>query len=293
MTTTAASWADAEVAAVRDSPHARLALHDRTYNGPTGVAPRHLPYRRAARSFIRWQLRRGLLEPTDSSRPGSPWWRAVNKGLLRDGCEAIALLAGHTGRPSTPAVRHWLDFAERPTAVTWYRAHNASIVAGYLRHRELALNETAAERFFMNVILLRVLYAHTLNAAPRLSLSWLRPLAPLLGDPRLGMTGIFLQLSRILPATYPLTEDVAYYTGNELGFGRLLDYGVILPRLHLLYEWSAAELGTPGLLELIQHGYPAYAGSGSGDTRVWIAQPSWSLRLTRTLLPAPHRDNDS
>jgi hypothetical protein len=56
----------------------------------------------------------------------------------------------------------------------------------------------------MNVVLCRVLYAHALVAAPRMSLGWLRPLAPVLGDPRLGMTGIFLSLSRVLPDEYPL-----------------------------------------------------------------------------------------
>jgi hypothetical protein len=48
-------------------------------------------------------------------------------------------------------------------------------------------------------------------AAPRLSLAWLRPLAPLIGDPRLEIAGIFPQLSRVLPAEYPLTGEVGDY----------------------------------------------------------------------------------
>src|SRR5262245_48427535 len=39
----ALDWAEAQVAAVRDEPEARLALLVRTYHGPTGRAPRHLP----------------------------------------------------------------------------------------------------------------------------------------------------------------------------------------------------------------------------------------------------------
>jgi hypothetical protein len=228
---TAATWADEQVAAVRDSPSARIALIDRTYHGPFGAAPGRLPYRRAAMSFMRWQLRRGVLEPLDAERPGSPWWRAVNQRLLRDGCEAMALNADFDGPPSSPAVRHWMSFAQDPTAPAWYRAHNASVVAAYLDHRDLAEAETAAERFFMNVVLCRVLYAHALVAAPRISLGRLGRLAPLLGDPRLGMAGIFLQLSRVLPDEYPLICDVGTYVSDELGFGRLLDYGLILPRL--------------------------------------------------------------
>ncbi len=40
-----------------------------------------------------------------------------------------------------------------------YRAHNASIASAYLDHRDLACTESRPERFFLNVVLLRVLYA--------------------------------------------------------------------------------------------------------------------------------------
>jgi hypothetical protein len=164
-------WADQQIAAVRDDPSARVALAERTYHGPYGRAPRHLPYRRAALSFMRWQLQRGVLAPADSDRPGSPWWRAVNERLLRDGCETVALSGDLGGRPSSRTVEQWMSFADEPNARAWYRAHNGSVVAAYLEYRDLAERENAAERFFMNVVLCRVLYAHALVAAPRLSLA--------------------------------------------------------------------------------------------------------------------------
>jgi len=61
----ALAWGRAQVAAVRDDPAARLALIARTYHGPTGRAPRHLPFRRAALSFMRWLAHRGVLDPLD------------------------------------------------------------------------------------------------------------------------------------------------------------------------------------------------------------------------------------
>ncbi len=63
-----------------------------------------------------------------------------------------------------------MAFIADPRQQTWYRAHNASIVSAYLEHRDLAEQENAAERFFLNVVLLRVLYAHALVSAPRLAL---------------------------------------------------------------------------------------------------------------------------
>jgi hypothetical protein len=111
----------------------------------------------------------------------------------------------------------------------------------------------------MNVALLRVLYAHALAAAPRLALGRVAPLGRLLGDPRLGMAGVFLSLRRVLPDRYPLARDVEAYIADEQRLGRMLDYAVIAPRLQSLYEWSAEELGEPRLLELVRDGNPIYA----------------------------------
>jgi len=216
MPNDAAAWASAQVAAVRDSPGQRIELLSRTYHGPFGSAPRHLPFRRAAMSFMRWQAGRGVLNPLAGEPPGSRWWRAVNERLLRDGCEAVA---------------RWMAFVESPTARNWYRAHNASIVAGYLDHQDLAELESRPERFFLNVALLRVLYTHALVAAPGLALGRLAVLGRFVGDPRLGMAGVFLSLRRVLPDRYPPTAELTAYLAGENRLGRLLDYGVIQPRL--------------------------------------------------------------
>jgi len=257
--TAALTWAEEQVETARDDPAARVALMARTYHGPAGRAPRHLPFRRAALSFMRWQVRRGLLNPLDGSPPGSVWWRCVNEGLLRDGCEAVALVGDLPGQSSSQAVHLWLDFIAKPTAHNWYRAHNASIVGGYLEHRTLAEAESGPERFFMNVALARVLYVHAAVGSPRLALGRLALLGRLLGDPRLGMAGAFLSLSRVLPNRYPLQQDVETYIAGEQRIGRMLDYAVIVPRLQRLYEWAAQELVEPRLLELVRDGNPIYA----------------------------------
>ena len=280
----AAAWAEQQVASVRDDPAGRITLMERCYYGPFGKAPRHLPFRRAAMSFMRWQLRRGVLQPPFSDRPGSPWWRAVNERILRDGCEAVGLSGNLPGSASSRTVDYWMSFADYPTARAWYRAHNGSVVAAYLEHRGLAEAENEAERFFMNVVLCRVLYTHALVAAPRISLGWLRPLAPFLGDPRLGMTGIFLQLSRVLPDEYPLRDSVRYYLSAERGFGRLVDFGVIVPRLQQLYQWSAHELAAPGLLECARAGALTYAWRFE-DRDVWISRRSRTLAFVHRVIP--------
>lgn len=276
----AAQLADADVAAVRDDPAARLRLMRSLYESPL-TDSQHLPYRRAMTAFMRWQLRRGVLDAAG----GSQWWRTLNEAVLRDIAEARHLDAGARGPASAPAVEAIVDFIHHPSAALWYRAHNVSIVAGYLANRELAEREGRVERFFMNVVLLRVLYAHALVAAPRLALSWLSPIAPVLGDPRVGTTGIFLSLSRVVPDRYPLDDDVAAFAAGELGFGRMLDYGIIQPRLRALYDWSASELGQPQLAELLVADIPAYAWDPL-ESSAWTPPPRAIVRLVRRVVPA-------
>jgi hypothetical protein len=281
----AAAYARSVVEPVLDDPGARLALLRRLYQVPRGVDRGYLPYRRAASAFMGWQLRRGLLNPASDPRPGSPWWRALNERLLRDTAEARALAFGHTGPPSGPGVTAHLDFIRWPTARNWYRAHNVSIVGGYLANEDLAVAERRVERFFLNVVLVRVLFAHALVAAPRLALGRLAPLGRPAGDPRIGMTGIFLSLSRILPDEYPLGEDVDTYIAMEHGFGHMLDIGVIQPRFAHLYAWSAHELSLPGLRALVDGETPTYAWDVE-DARIWQFQPSLLARAARRLAPA-------
>ena len=215
---------------------------------------------------MRWQLRRGLLEPAGAPRPGSQWWRALNEAVLRDIAESRHLVAGAPGDASSPAVEAVLDFIRGPSAARWYRAHNVSIVRAYLANGDLAAREGRVERFFINVVLLPVLYAHALVAAPRLALGWLSPVAPVLGDPRVGTTGIFLSLSRVLPNSYPLGDDVTPFVAGENGFGRLLEgSGIIQPRLRALYDWSARELGPARGRGAARRGHPRLRlGPGAG-----------------------------
>jgi hypothetical protein len=281
----AAAVAQARLAAVRDDPHGRRALMLELYRVPANLDRGHLPYRQAVSAFMGWQLRRGLLNPSAGSRPGSPWWRAINERLVCDGWEARALSFGHPGTPSSPAVVAGLEFIRDPSARRWYRAHNISVVSAYLQHEDLASRESRVERFFINLVLMRVLYAHALVAAPRLALGRLAFLGRPLGDPRLGMTGIFLSLSRVLPDRYPLGEDLAPYLKAEHGLAHVLDVGVIQPRLESLYDWSAGELDIPGLRELLCGETPCYAWPPA-DRQPWHPPPTRAARLARRLLSA-------
>jgi len=265
------------VAAVRHDPALRLELVSRFYDDRPGRASIRA-YRRAEIAFMRWQVSRGVLAPPESARPGSEWWRSVNESLLRDGCEAGRLAAGRPGQASRPAVARWVDFICEPSARTWYRAHNASIVAAYLEHRHLCAAEVPVERFFMDVAIARLVCVHALVIRPRLAVGRLALAGRLIGDPRWRGADLFLSLHNVLPNRYPLTGySIDQILALENYAGRLIDYGVILPKMQALYEFAARDLDEPRLLDLVRNGFPVYAWRYE-DRNAWTTTRARTVR---------------
>jgi hypothetical protein len=98
------------------------------------------------------------------------------------------------------------------------------------------------------------------------------------------MTGIFLSVARVLPDVYPLDGELDAYIAREHTVGRLLDLGVIQPRLGELYRWSAHELQLPELAQLVRGRTPAYAWD-PGDSEPWAPSPTPLVRVMRRALP--------
>jgi hypothetical protein len=187
----ALAWAEAQVAATRDDPAARLALLVRTYHGPTGRAPRHLPFRRAALTFMRWQAQRGLLNPLEASPPRQP--------LVAGGQRAPAERPMRSDRARGRSIRRAVVAGRAAVAGVRRYLDTVSLVPGSQRqHRGRSPGaRRACRRRERSGALLheRRVGARPLRARPR------RGRAPgagavggaarTLGGPRLGMAGAF------------------------------------------------------------------------------------------------------
>ena len=161
-TTRCAIAAEAEVAAVRDDPRRGL-RYVAVSDGPTGRAPRHLPFRRAAFSFMRWQARAGVLGSAEALSAGQRVVardeRAPAAGRMRDDRTAgsVARRPVIAGRPAAG----WSSARDRRGQLVPRprRQHRRRLPGGL----EPAEAEGEAERFFMNV----ALAARPLRACPR------------------------------------------------------------------------------------------------------------------------------
>lgn len=229
---------------------------DRGPNGGPGFG-------RSELDFIRWEISRGVLaSPQDG---GSPWWRAVNERLLYH-AELAALI--HEQLPDAisgiGAVRFWLDFIRKPSAMGWYRAHNASIVDGYLDALDLAHAEPWSERIWVNVVLYRLLYAQGLVEGVSLG-----RLGEILSDPVGPAVDVLVHVPAFYPDKYPLSRSEvqtllqkSHRLLPELA-GDLDDLFVI-PELIGLYSDAAGWIGQTGLELMLSDGKPCYpAGDAS------------------------------
>ena len=246
------------MAAVSDDPVARLQMAESfyaTHGGP------YFSYERAPLAFMRWEVRRGVLNP--AAEGGSRWWRAVNGQFLGDAEEARLILAGATGAPSNVAVARWLAFAQSPSRQAWYAAHNSSIGIGYIAHADLAADETALEQLLLNHTIARVLFAEELEDGSRLDIGAATRVARWLGDPRTDGVGSFVDVPDFYPDHYPLTpEDARRLTHRTRSLEELLvatiDDDVVGPMVPRLFNEAAERLTLADLARFVHAGAVAY-----------------------------------
>ncbi len=267
------------VAEVRDDPQARYRLAKAFYDSTTG--PEIEGFGRAELAFMRWEVERGVLNhPQARVRPGSPWWRAVNERILRDSLEAGLLAGNGSGEhASSQAVSLWGTFLATPSPVTWYRAHNASVVAGYTEACHLAAREGPFEQFLMNLVLARVLFAQALAEGEPFAVGSDPLIARFLSDPRSPAVPIVMELPDFYPRTYPLSsleenllERRARSSEDEAL--ALIDQQPCA-NLEELFGFAAKSLNVPDIARFIDRRLPCYPQGLIGEPHpvgriVWL-----------------------
>lgn len=242
---------------IKNSPEARLQSRkafykkygDASHDGKMGLGNSEL-------AFMTWEART-VLQP----KTGSMWWSAVNLHFIY--LSELGAQAREAGVPTAelpvPA-QLWVQFIDEPGSRSWYRAHNASIIDGYLRYPNLAGRETRPEQIFINMVLYRLLYAQALVEGVD---SIFPKLGRILGNPRGDAVAFITHLDGYYPAHYPMNQhEIAMVLGKahnleELGV-RILDDVLIEPELSTLYEQASAWNQQPALMHFIAGHRPAY-----------------------------------
>ncbi|PHL00362.1 hypothetical protein CGL56_04830 [Neolewinella marina] len=259
---------------LRESPALRYASRQRFYaryghrrGGGGGLGNSEL-------AFMRWQ-ERAVLRPLQAKPPGSAWWNSVNLGYIYH-CELAVRARERAVDPRLlpAAAQLWVEYLEHPREVSWYRAHNSSVIDGYLRYPDLAEREGPGERTFLNVVLYRLLFAQAMVEEERFAFG---ELGRIFAAPQGPAVDLLTQLSAFYPTTYPLSEaDLRHllgrcHCGHSVG-AEVLDNLLILPELDRLYRLAARWNRQPRLVELIRDGEPVYPSGGlpPRTPRPWV-----------------------
>lgn len=259
---------------IENVPARRRAVREDFYKRFGDADNDGLSYGDSELAFLDWEIRAGVLDP----QRGSPWWRNVNLHFIYL-AELAGCLARHglSGEQAPFPTRCWLTFIADPTPRHWYRAHNASILAGFARHEQDARDENAVGQLFLNITLYRLMFAQALVEEATL----FAELGALLADPRGFSVKLLVSLADFYPPHYPLGEaDRAVIEGHGLGIEelgvRLMD-GWIRLELPRLYAEAAAWNQAPELLDYLAGDEPAYPPAGERRAERAAAQAVASL----------------
>ena len=250
------------VETLRDNPTARLNSREAFYKkyGRENQTEKY-GFGDSEIAFLGWE-ERSVLRPPEAHPPGSEWWSNVNLWFIF--LSELGAKAFEVGFPvsklPTPAA-FWVVFIKKPDPTNWYKAHNSSIIDGYLKYSLLAEMETVPEKIFLNKVLYRLLYAQSMVEG-----QFIFPkLGKILGDPR-GMAVRFItSLDAYYPSHYPMTneeiDDVLGKVDSLSDFGvKFFDDVLIEPELKPLYKRASVRNKQTDLNTLIVDGKPAYPG---------------------------------
>lgn len=248
------------VETLRDSPRARLESREKYYlihcftsnEFKYGLGDSEI-------SFLKWE-ERGVLNSKEAKHPGSPWWSNVNLWFIfLSEFGARALAAGLIEELPPGPSKKWAEFILDQNPKTWYRAHNSSIIEGYLKFPDLAESESIPEKVFINQVLYRLLFAQYMVEGD----FFFSRLGEFLANPQGISVRLITHLDGFYPKHYPMTKrEIKEVMGESHNLqGRLvkfLDNSFILPKILKIYTLTSEINGQPLLPKFITNNKPTY-----------------------------------
>lgn len=220
----------------------------------------HYGYGNAELAFLRWAISRGVLNHSENDeKPGSLWWKKIHDRHLFYSESAAAKFEQNPGNTSPVVpVQMWLDYFKNPNVSSWYRAHNSSIIQGFLDSRNEAYKETDLERWFINIVLSRLLFAQVLVERKTV----LGKFARWVADPQKQTIDYLVNKEGLYPTAYPLKNDLVNFKRSKAcqnaDLMKIFDKKLIMPRVSTIYEHCALLNNSPSLVKFLKGNTPIY-----------------------------------
>ncbi|NME71148.1 hypothetical protein [Flammeovirga aprica] len=196
--------------------------------------------------FLEWEVERGVLAPEYHAR----WWYNVNlKFIYYSVLGSYVFEEGLQCEDIPQPVERWVDYLKDPCSSKWYKAHNTSIIYGYIEYKELAKEESWIEQYFINEVLDRLLYAEVMVEGET---QLFGPIGRFLANPRFPAVDILVKIKDLYPENYPLkfkdmlnVLDIGFDIGTLISY--VLDKVIIKRNLKKIYSYISELLDIPEL----------------------------------------------
>lgn len=196
----------------KSPPTERLLVRQKFYKQHTSSWLNPYGYGRAEVDFVKWKLSRGVFDAQHDG--GSCWWKSMNMQIIRDSELALALFKANIRLADwSNSVNAWLKYFEQPSAMTWYCAHNLSLIVAYQNNLEIIQRESPEERKFIHEVLKRVFFAQALTEG---KVKFMVILGRLVANPSSPFIRLILDNSQLYPSNYPLLANQEYSIERRL-----------------------------------------------------------------------------
>ena len=274
------------IATIKHNPTARLKSRENFYKKYGASDRGEFGFGNSEIAFMKWENDRVIRSP-DANTQGSEWWNAVNLWFIYLSELGVKAKEANIPKSALPIpAQFWIDFIENPSDSTWYRAHNSSIIDGYLKYPLLAKKENESEQVLINIVLYRLLFAQAMVEGKDFAFG---RLGKIFANPRGTAVNLITQFEYFYPTNYPMSaEDKRHLLGqsHDLGvFGmKFLDDVIIEPEFAQLYQEASEWNQQPQLLKLLVENKPAYpdgAPKSEGEKKYLIRLFSFLRNLFR------------
>jgi hypothetical protein len=270
------------VDSLRDNPSLRLESREAFYK-KYGASDATHPYGfgDSEIAFLNWEIRRGVLSPPTTNPPGSQWWSEVNLWFIYL-CEVGKRVyeANIPASDAPVASQLWIEYIKSPNAQNWYRAHNSSIIDGYLKFMHLTKQESDVEIIFMNMVMYRLLFAQGMVEGD----FEIPNLGKFLANPKGDSVDIITHIDVFYAQHYPMNpKEARIIRGVAHNFGevcvKLFDFVIIAPELNEIYQRASIWNQQPGTINLVKDNEPVYP-----DGKPHTGRVGWLYRFLGLLL---------
>ncbi|WP_044207530.1 hypothetical protein [Flammeovirga sp. OC4] len=242
--------AEAYINSIKNSPQERLESRKEYYVKYGFADGNQYGFGNSEIDFLEWEVERGVLAEEYHAR----WWYNVNLKFIYYSVLGSYVFEKKLECKDLPQpVQRWVDYLSNPCSSTWYKAHNTSIIHGYIEYKELAKEESWIEQYFINEVLDRLLYAEVMVEGKT---ELFGPLGKILANPRLPAVDILVKIKDLYPENYPLkfrdmlnVLDIGFDIGTLISY--ILDKVIIKRHLKKIYFYISELLEIPELENFI------------------------------------------